>query len=169
MQFSSEEIFQLVQYIWSMTLEIEVEPSNETLPNEMVEGLFTGCVHIAGNWNGTMTLRCPEDLARLASSIMLGADHGDVTTDDMLDTMGELTNMIVGNLKGLIPGACQVSVPIVTHGSSGQLFVPESQLLYRVALESEGHSFEVMLLEGKEATQEGGPSGAVRSLGASER
>lgn len=169
MLFSSEEIFQLIQYIWATVLEVDVAPSRAALSADMGDGFLTGCVHITGDWEGTMTLSCPEELASLASSILLEVDQEAVTVDDMLDTVGELTNMIAGNLKGLIRGTCHISVPVVAHGLGRRFTAPGKNLLQRVTFESGGQTFEVMLLEGTVTAGEQGPVGPTKSLGTLER
>ncbi len=148
MVFSSDEIFKLVQYIWDTVLEIDVTSSDAALQPDSADGFLTGYVHVTGEWVGTMALSCPKGLARLAASTLLGIDRQEVSDDDMLDTVGELTNMVAGNLKGLIEGSCQISVPEVTQGLGRQLFPPGSLLLERVTFESGGQPFEVMLVEG---------------------
>ncbi len=116
-----------------------------------------------------MALNCPEELARLAASILLDTDRQAVAVDDIRDAVGELTNMIAGNLKGLIPGTCQISVPKVTKGLDHRLFVPGSRLLQRVTFESNGQPFEVMLLEGMVTPGEQGTGEPTGSLGTLER
>jgi chemotaxis protein CheX len=68
-------------------------------------------VSIVGAWNGRVEVRVSPALAlRLVREVMqLEADSPD--SPDVADIVGELANMIGGNLKGLLPPDCRMSVP----------------------------------------------------------
>jgi chemotaxis protein CheX len=54
------------------------------------------------------------------------------------DALGELTNMIGGNIKSLIPGPSRLSMPTVTVGASSTVPTPGDALLSTVSLACEG-------------------------------
>ena len=81
---------------------------------------------------------------------MLGESLESVTADDMQDVLGELTNMIAGNFKALLSGACHLSMPTVVEGIDYKLIVPGSKLITQVALDCQGQPFMVTLLERNE-------------------
>jgi chemotaxis protein CheX len=49
---------------------------------------------------------------------MLGLD-GPLDDEDVADAVGELANMIGGNIKGLMPGPSVLTLPVVASGRFG--------------------------------------------------
>jgi chemotaxis protein CheX len=83
-------------------------------PEETVEA-FVG---ISGPMVGTGTVSCDADTACRLASAMLMSDIKSVGTD-VLDAMGEVANMIIGNLKTNLEdrvGPLWLSVPSVVYG-----------------------------------------------------
>jgi chemotaxis protein CheX len=93
--------------------EMAVENSTPEVSDRVVS--FIG---IAGTWTGTGSLTCPPNVACRVCSQMLMADF-DSVTEDVLDAVAELTNMIIGNLKSDLErhlGALGLSIPTVVFG-----------------------------------------------------
>lgn len=147
MEFAEQDIFQLVESIWSSVLGLEVRHNAGEVTLEARERFLTGCVQITGDWEGAVVLHCSAELSRLVRSIMFEVEPEDGTADEAEDALGELTNMIAGNLKSLLPGICYLSLPIVVNGLDYRTIVPGSQLVSQVAFECQSQPFMVMLLE----------------------
>lgn len=147
MEFAEQDIFQLVESIWSSVLGLEVRHNAGEVTLEARERFLTGCVQITGDWEGAVVLHCSAELSRLVRSIMFEVEPEDGTADEAEDALGELTNMIAGNLKSLLPGICYLSLPIVVNGLDYRTIVPGSQLVSQVAFECQSQLFMVMLLE----------------------
>ena len=147
MEFAEQDIFQLVESIWSSVLGLEVRHNAGEVTLEARERFLTGCVQITGDWEGAVVLHCSAELSRLVRSIMFEVEPEDGTADEAEDALGELTNMIAGNLKSLLPGICYLSLPIVVNGLDYRTIVPGSQLVGQVAIECQSQPFMVMLLE----------------------
>lgn len=106
--------------VFSMMLGIDVQPDcpveerNGPGPSEGVVAL----VGLAGPWVGTGTVSCsPEEACWLAGK-MLGTDYGSVN-EDVLDAVGEIANMVIGNIKTNLEedlGPMGLSVPTVVYG-----------------------------------------------------
>ena len=95
---------------------------------------MTGCVHISGEWGGSVLVDAPASHAQQAAEAMFAADPGSLTADEVSDALGELTNMVGGNIKGLLPAPSSLSLPSVAGGESYTLRVPGALLLARVLL-----------------------------------
>lgn len=147
MQFLEEEIVLITQDVWQSILEMNVERSvvNVLPPNHL--GTLAGCVQITGAWEGTMVLHCSTALARLAASRMFGIGVEDVTTSEAQETLGELTNMIGGNLKALLPEPCYLSLPTVVEGTDYTLRVPGSRQVSEVTFACDNEPLVVRLLQ----------------------
>ncbi len=81
---------------------------------------WTSYVEIRGKWTGAVVLCCRREFALQASSEMLGKEIEDVTEEDALSVIAEITNVIGGNIKALISasvgGTCALSIPLVARG-----------------------------------------------------
>jgi chemotaxis protein CheX len=75
-------------------------------------------IGMAGSWAGTGVMSCSAELACKLSGRLLLAEYESVN-DEVLDAMGELTNMVIGNFKNDIEqhvGPLGLSIPTVIFG-----------------------------------------------------
>jgi chemotaxis protein CheX len=89
----------------------------ETQAPQPSHGLVS-LIGMAGAWAGTGGISCSAELACKLSSKFLMTEYESVN-DDVLDAMGELTNMIIGNFKNEIEeyvGTLGLSIPTVIFG-----------------------------------------------------
>ncbi len=85
-------------------------------------------ISIHGPWSATLLLFCHRDVAYASTAAVLGMELAEVAEPDVLDIMGELANIIGGNLKGAVSddnGGWKLSLPVV---SDGMQTVPGSKL-----------------------------------------
>ena len=127
---SVEDVVAVTQEVWSALLGLELapDPAAAAVPSPSI----TGCVQITGEWEGAVLLCCSEQFARTATEAMFMTDE--VTDDDIIDAVGELTNMVGGNIKSLLPGPSQLSVPSVASGEKYTVHVPGTSLLHELVL-----------------------------------
>ncbi len=92
-------------------------------------------------------LACPEPVARHAAAVMFSASPVQVTAADMQDAVAELTNMLAGNIKGLLPQGCFMSLPTVVEGTDYSTRLPGSRVLHRVNLMCTGNRVTITILE----------------------
>ncbi len=85
------------------------------------EHRLVGAVHYAGEVVGTMSLHVSQEFARLITMSMLGIEENELDSDEEIkDVLGELTNIVSGNLKSDFLDAdlsCVISTPSLTRGS----------------------------------------------------
>jgi len=82
------------------------------------EGDVVSLVGFVGQWTGTGSVCCNSKVARKISGLMLLTEFDDVN-EEVLDAIGEVTNMIIGNLKDALEpalGQLGLSTPTVIHG-----------------------------------------------------
>jgi chemotaxis protein CheX len=116
-----EAICRATEQVFATMLNTEIDPG-VPLFNHDFPGHFDGVlsfVGMAGAWVGTGSLSCSSDFARRISSSFLMTDFPSVD-EEVLDAIGELTNIIIGNVKGTIEqsvGPMALSTPtcIVGH------------------------------------------------------
>jgi chemotaxis protein CheX len=134
---TDEQIVGIAQDVWSSFTGRSIRPADDELAAG-ADDLTVGSVAVTGAWRGHVLLACPAQLARTAASAMFDVPAEELTDDEVADALGELTNMIGGNVKSLLPGPGRLSMPEVTVGSSDVVRMPRAVLLNRVTLACEG-------------------------------
>jgi len=127
--------------VWESFLGMTAEPVPPVEPGD--GSFYTSCVHISGAWEGSVNLVLPEGLARDAAAAMFGLEAHEVSNADLADAVGELANIIGGNVKGMIDAPCALSLPVVAAGGRDAVTVPGSELVQSVTLCTAGHAFVV--------------------------
>ncbi|WP_157538327.1 MULTISPECIES: chemotaxis protein CheX [unclassified Nocardioides] len=80
-------------------------------------GVWSAAVTISGGWHGVVTVELDADVAGRLSARMLDLPSAEDAEDaDVADAVGELVNMIGGNVKSLMPGPSVLSLPAVAAG-----------------------------------------------------
>ncbi len=143
-----DEIKQLTTAIWDSMLHVAIEPDESPLPVGV--RTMSASVHITGNWRGAVALSCGEKIAAEAAEVMFALGGKTPSKCDMQDALGELVNVIGGNIKALLPGECHLSLPAVVDGSDYSVRVPGSRLVTRVPFRSPLGTLSVSLLQSED-------------------
>lgn len=130
MDLKPEHLLQLAATIWEAMLSLPIEPL--TGGCDMTGQSMAGCVQITGAWNGAVLLDCPVVVARIAASAMFGMTEDDVTIGEMRDAVAELSNMVGGHVKALLPETCYLSLPTIINGGDYSARVHCSRSISRV-------------------------------------
>jgi chemotaxis protein CheX len=129
-----EDVERLVQDIWSSVLSddaiVPVAPSAEHLAGRV----FLACVSITGGTNASLQLACAPPVAERIARTMFQLDSGPVGEADLRDALGEIANMVAGNVKAVLPGPSQLGLPVVCEGHDVIARVPASHVEVEVAL-----------------------------------
>lgn len=144
---SPEQIERLVTDIWEQTLRLPVQTGDVGGAVSASQRVMAAYVQISGGWNGAVVLTCTAELAATAAATMFSVPPDAVSPRDELDALGELSNIIGGSIKALLPGPSHLSLPTVVGGESYAARVPGSRVLSRHHFESGGALFAVSLLE----------------------
>jgi chemotaxis protein CheX len=106
MQFSEEEILEVPETTWSGMMGLDILP-NATFPESSgEENILIGQVSISGGWDGQVRLHATAALGRATSAKMFQIEPDIVQAQDQIDAIYELTNIITGNIKSLLPEPC---------------------------------------------------------------
>ncbi|HEY4410234.1 MAG TPA: chemotaxis protein CheX [Acidimicrobiia bacterium] len=160
------ELTEITERVWSSLVEAPLLPREPGQPGPVPGArTFTGCVQITGAWEGAVTVHCSEELARQLTAAMFMVDPADTTTEEVGDALGELANMVGGNVKALMPEPCRISLPAVADGMDYRLSVPGARPLTAVTWTCLGEPLMVRLLERRPAES---ASGAISMNGKAE-
>jgi chemotaxis protein CheX len=138
---SKAELTEISKETWSSMLQIEAEPSEGSIHWGGNLSVVRACVQIVGPFSMAVILECTQDSARAFASIMFGMDKAEVGLQETCDAVGELANIVAGNIKSLAPAPSQLSLPTVGEGDGFTLVVTHSRILERVAFQTESGPF----------------------------
>ena len=124
MDISKEQVMEISKSVWSSMLGVDVAESAAVTIPTADERFTVGTIQISGAWSGVISLCCPSTLARETAALMFGVEAANATAQEIQDAWGEITNMIGGNIKSLMPGSCQLSLPTVAEGREFCVTIP---------------------------------------------
>jgi chemotaxis protein CheX len=115
-QPTDEDLSTIAEQVWSSYLDPEgVSPLLPfPSPKQLVE--VSASVSVTGAWRGHVVLSCSSNASKSAAAALLGVEFEEVTAEDIADALGELANIIGGNVKSLLPEPCALSLPHVLLG-----------------------------------------------------
>jgi chemotaxis protein CheX len=109
-------------------------------------------VGLTGNWSGAGTLACSPALANRASAAMFmsePAEDPNAINDEVLDTVAELTNMVVGNIKNTLEqtlGPMAISIPSVIYGRNFHFRSLTGKVIASMAFRWDAEPLEVKIV-----------------------
>jgi len=139
-----EEIRQFVTDIWSTFLNMKVSPTETPFKPKGNGNTLAGCVQVTGEWQGSVTLYAPKEIGKKVAATMYGLDEAEVVDKQVQDVIGELTNVLAGNIKSILPAPCSISLPCVAI-TDFNLHHPGSEMLTAVNFDCEGLAFLVVM------------------------
>ena len=85
--------------VFSTMLMVELE-SEETVPQERIKinSNITSMIGLGGGIKGLLAVHCPSSVATRITGAFLGLEIEEID-DDVKDAIGEIANMVAGNLK----------------------------------------------------------------------
>ncbi len=140
------EIEQITESVWTTVLGMPLVPASALRRQEAGPDTFAGRVCIDGAWAGEVVVICSRTMARRAAALMFEVPAAEASDSDMQDALNELTNMIGGNFKALLPESCRLSLPSAPPGV-GVPVATAGTVQGNVSLESEGEPVNVVLIE----------------------
>ena len=146
MPIVESDIYQITESIWELMLGMPVARQHEAGPADARDDSITGCIQITGAWEVTVLMECSTELARKATARMFDKAAHEVKAEDIRDAVGELTNMIGGAFKSLIPGTCFLSMPILREGNDYCVTLPSRGVVSEVAFVCQKQPLRVRLL-----------------------
>ena len=101
-------------------------PRNPYFTNKEIElhSDITGVICVSGSLRGAVTISMKMELAKNITGKLIGSPPVDIDIDtDVVDAIGEITNIIAGNAKQKIPDGDNVviSLPTVVKGDEHEV------------------------------------------------
>jgi chemotaxis protein CheX len=121
---TSDDLREIAEQVWSSYLDPEgaspLVPTSHDKPAEDV----SGAVSVTGAWRGHVVISFSSTASKRAAAALLGVEFDEVSVADVTDAVGELANIIGGNVKSLLPEPAALSLPYVQTGGPGTVHWP---------------------------------------------
>jgi chemotaxis protein CheX len=106
---------QIVRDVFQTMLRYEIHESSDDYKSRT--SVVTSAIFFAGSWKGAVVLECSEAQARFLTGRLMDIPEPPRMDNDTRDAMGEVVNMIGGNLKSVLPPGVGLSMPSVLEGA----------------------------------------------------
>ena len=125
-----QDLIEIVNEVWDAYLQQpEATPVDDTpAPGSKA---ITAAVSITGAWEGHVRVVVPPAAAGDITAILLAMEAGEVTEGDVIDAMGELINVVGGNIKNRGAQPAKLGLPFV---ATGRMLFPATRESHRLAI-----------------------------------
>lgn len=122
---AADDLAAIAQETWSTVINLALDPGDAEPAGEVL----VSCVQImAAQGNYVVAITTSGNLAAQLAAGMLQMDAGDIGEQDRNDAFGEIANILGGGVKGKIPGASSMSMPVVVSGVGVTVSYPKCVL-----------------------------------------
>jgi len=140
----SSELAQIVESVFATMMSLEVVQGR--VPWFPSGDRLNAVLHLAGHWNGAVLVECDRRQACRFAGRFLSMEAPDSVDDVVRDVLGELANMIGGNLKCVLTRGIKLSMPSVVDGSDYSLRVCGAEIRERLAFQCAEGVFWITVL-----------------------
>ena len=121
------DLAEMVGQVWVSYLDPEgisplISTGDESQPAEVHSS-----VSITGAWTGHLVFASSAVGARRAAAAFLSVAPAEVTPADVTDVLGELANIVGGNVKAMLPAGCSLSLPRVVLRPAAAISYPDAR------------------------------------------
>ncbi|WP_432988651.1 chemotaxis protein CheX [Dactylosporangium sp. CA-233914] len=128
------DLIEIVNEVWDAYL--QQPPATPIEAQTVLDAKsVTAAVSITGAWEGHVRVLVPPAAAGDITAIMLAMDADEVTERDVTDAMGELVNVVGGNLKNRGVQPAKLGLPVV---ATGRMLFPATRETHRLAVRWQG-------------------------------
>jgi chemotaxis protein CheX len=120
---NEHDLAEMVEQVWVSYLDPEgvsplVATGDAGQPSEVHSS-----VSITGSWTGHVVYASSSVAAKKAAAAFMAVEVDEVSMEDVADVLGELANIVGGNVKAMLPAGATLSLPQV-------VLAPESATKY---------------------------------------
>jgi chemotaxis protein CheX len=137
-------ISQIAEAVFSTMLDLPIRAAQPPVDQRYE---LTAAVYYAGAWKGAVLLECSLGQALDWGSRLMQLP-APVAPEDARDSLGELCNVLAGNLKPLLPHGVGLSTPSVVRGADYTLRICGDTLCERLYFADPAGDFRVTLIIG---------------------
>lgn len=143
------EVIAATQDVFSTMLMLDVAGEDLTAQGKrQIQSNITSMIGLGGGIRGMLAVHCPAKVAKSITSQFLGMEVEELDAD-VKDAIGEIANMIAGNLKISFAGAgvaVELAIPTSVIGESFRVTGITGATRHYISFQLESGSFWVELL-----------------------
>jgi chemotaxis protein CheX len=143
-EIQPDAVAQIVESVFGTMMNLEISESRT--PWFPSVDRLTAAVHLAGDWSGAVLLECNERQARHFAGLFLSMDPPDTVDEAVRDVLGELANMIGGNVKCVLTPGIKLSLPAVVDGGGYSARLCRAEVRERLAFACAEGPFWITIL-----------------------
>ncbi len=132
---------QLVEDVCTTMLGLQVAPCG-LAEHDHPHGVYCGHIGVEGDWQLQIYAICDAMFAARVASAMFMVEPDELTEGEIGDAIGELVNILGGNVKGILTGDNQLSLPTVERLEASEVAVFKGKNI-DVCFRCEGHSLTI--------------------------
>jgi chemotaxis protein CheX len=126
-EVNENDLTEMVEQVWESYLDPEglnplIPTYDENQPSEVHSS-----VSITGSWTGHIVYASSTLAARRAAAAFLATEPDEVGEEDLSDVLGELANIVGGNVKAMLPPGAFLSLPQVVLAPESTARYPNAQ------------------------------------------
>ena len=114
-------------------------------PEDACSGAVTSMVQFTGGWSGHCAVRLEWEAARFCTAAMLGMDETELTEEDVIDAVGEFSNVIAGMMQLHLPASTNLSLPVVVEGHGYRTLLLHTKCVAAIPLYVSDHHIGVTI------------------------
>lgn len=138
------ELAQIVEAVFLAMMDLEVATTGA--PWAAAKDRVASAICLSGEWNGTILLECSVRQACGFTGRFVSMEPPEELDDLVRDCLGELANMIGGNLKCVLRSGINLCMPFVIDGGDYRLRAGAQEIEQRLAFECGEGPFWVTVL-----------------------
>jgi chemotaxis protein CheX len=149
----AQDLIQIIESVWQTTVGAELVSLPLDSHGIPPTGALTSTIYFKGSWPGLLMCTVSETLGRRIAAAMFGQSADACSAEDIRDSVGEIVNILGGNLKAILPPPCTLSLPAVFDGDIGDLGVvpTDAEFVDELWFESDGERMVVRLVKDRAA------------------
>jgi chemotaxis protein CheX len=121
------DLAEMLEQVWTSYLDPEgVNPLVSNGDESQLSEVHSS-VSITGAWSGHVVYASSALAARKAAAAFMAVGPDEVSQEDLSDVLGELANIVGGNVKAMLPAGCFLSLPQVVLAPETASRYPSAQ------------------------------------------
>jgi chemotaxis protein CheX len=155
-EVDENDLAEMVEQVWEAYLDPEgVSPLMQTYDENQPSEVHSS-VSITGSWSGHIVYASSRAAAQRAAAAFLAMELEEVSEEDISDTLGELANIVGGNVKAMLPQGAQLSLPQVVLAPESSARYPNTERISGVYGLWEGEPVSISMWQSSTDTKEEG-------------
>ena len=153
-EVDENDLAEMVEQVWESYLDPEgVSPLIPTYDENQPSEVHSS-VSITGSWTGHLVFASSIAAGRRAAAAFLAVEPDEVSPEDLTDVLGELANIVGGNVKAMLPPGALLSLPQVVMAPESTARFPNTERISGVYGLWEGEPVSISMWQSRGGTKE---------------